>query len=157
VLTYLPLVSKNSLLARIRSAVLANEHSSSRSSGAGALMTTDELVRAAPPSLAPVVRDIHRAGEAYTNSVEVFPILAAAVLMAYALFKPCRSNELLRHWQSSTYSQTAPAFTQCILSCITSLCAPQSHCRRRARSDKRDRLVVCIVAHCILGAEHFAV
>lgn len=115
-LTYLPLVCKNSLLARIRGAVLASEHSSSRSS----LMTTDELVRAAPPSLAPVVRDVHRAAEAHANSVEVFPILAAAVLMAYALLKPNRSNRLVTGSRSSSLKD-APAFTQLICSCINSL------------------------------------
>lgn len=82
VLTYAPLVYKNTLLARIRGAIL--DHSSSRASNHS--MSTDELVRAAPPALTAVVREVHRAAEAHTNSVEVFPMLAAAVLMAYALF-----------------------------------------------------------------------
>ena len=83
VLTYVPLVYKNTLLARMRGAVA--DHSRTSSGASNHLMSTDELVRAAPPALAPIVREMHRAAEAHSNSVVVFPMRAAAVLMAYAL------------------------------------------------------------------------
>ncbi len=138
----MPLVYKNMLLARIRGAVL--DHSSSRSNH---LMSTDELVRAAPPALAPVVREVHRAAEAHTNSVEVFPMLAAAVLMAYALLLIADAVQI---FLPSCISDIP--LTQSIDRCGT----VQPHCRHRARSNKRDRIIFSLVAHRVFGAELLA-
>ncbi len=112
----MPLVYKHTLLARIRAAVL--DHSSSRTSSGASnhLMTTDELVRAAPPALAPVVREVHRAAEAHTNSVEVFPMLAAAVLMAYALLLIVDAVQFF-------YAHISAIFRSCNRSIVVTLCS----------------------------------